>query len=192
MESLDSIVLTVILFWPALASILVLLFGRNERLIKNGSIAASLLPLGLSIYLLFGYDFSAGGMQFDVQANWIPQLNASYHVGVDGLSVPLVFLTALLSTLSFLYSAGVIRHRVKEYFFLMHLLEMSMLGVFVALDYVLFYVFWEVSLVPMYFMIGIWGGENRNYAAVKFFIYTLVGSVAMLLAILGIYFATGT
>ena len=192
MESLDSIVLTTILFWPALSALLVLLLGSNDKLIKNGSVIASLLPLGLSIYLLSAYDFTVGGMQFNAQAEWIPQLNASFHLGVDGLSIPLIFLTALLSTLSLFYSAGVIHKRVKEYYFLMHLLQMSMLGVFMSLDYVLFYVFWEISLVPMYFLIGVWGGQNRGYASVKFFIYTLVGSVAMLLAILGIYFATGT
>ncbi len=192
MESPDSVVLTVLLFWPLVAALLVILFGSSDRLIKNGSIWASLLPLGLSIYLLFAYDIEGGGMQFEQVAEWIPQLNAGYHIGVDGLSIPLIFLTALLSTLSLYYSAGVINQRVKEYFFLMHLLEFSMLGVFLALDYVLFYVFWEISLVPMYFLIGIWGGANRGYAAIKFFIYTLVGSVAMLLAILGVYFATGT
>ena len=108
MESLDSIVLTVILFWPVVSALLVLLFGSNDKLIKNGSIVASLLPLGLSIYLLTAYDFTVGGMQFNVNAEWIPQLNASFHLGVDGLSVPLIFLTALLSTLSLFYSAGVI------------------------------------------------------------------------------------
>jgi NADH-quinone oxidoreductase subunit M len=195
MESLDQVngwVLTVILFWPLVSALLVLFFGGNDRLIKTGSTVASLLPLGLSIYLMFAYNFDQGGMQFVTLAPWIPPLNASYHLGVDGLSVPMIFLTTLLSTLSFYYSASVINKRVKEYFFLFHLLQMSMLGVFVALDYVLFYVFWEISLVPMYFLIGIWGGANRNYASIKFFIYTLVGSVAMLLAILGIYFATGT
>ncbi len=189
---MESIVLTAMLFWPLLAAVVVLLFGNSDRAIKTSSVVMSLVPLALSIYVLLGYDFQAGGMQFEVQAEWIPQLNASYHLGVDGLSVPLVFLTTLLSTLSLYYSAGVIRHRVKEYFFLFHLLEMSMLGVFLALDYVLFYIFWEISLVPMYFLIGIWGSDNRDYAAIKFFIYTLVGSVAMLLAILAIYFYTGT
>ena len=164
----------------------------KTSLIKWGTIAASLLPLGISIYMLYAYDFSAGGMAFEVNIPWIESLNASIHMGVDGLSVPLVFLTALLSTLSIYYSAGVINTRVKEYFAMFLLLELSMLGVFVALDYVLFYVFWEISLVPMYLLIGIWGGKNRNYASIKFFIYTLVGSVAMLLAILGTYFATGT
>ena len=192
MDSPDSIVLTILLFWPLVAALLVLLLGRSDRQIKSGSIWASLLPLGLSIYLLFAYNSDTGGMQFEQIASWIPQLNAGYHLGVDGLSVPLIFLTTLLSALSIYYSAGAINQRVKEYFFLMFLLEFSMLGVFMALDYVLFYVFWEISLVPMYFLIGIWGGENRGYAATKFFIYTLVGSVAMLLAILGVYFATGT
>lgn len=191
MEFLNSWLLILILFWPGVAALLALM-SNNERAIKWGSIFASLLPLGLSIYMLFAFDFNATGMQFSVQAPWIESLNASFHLGVDGLSVPLIFLTALLSTLSIYYSAGTIRTRVKEYFVMFHLLEFSMLGVFMALDYVLFYVFWEISLVPMYLLIGIWGGQNRSYASIKFFIYTLIGSVAMLLAILGTYFATGT
>jgi NADH-quinone oxidoreductase subunit M len=193
MDSQNSLgwVLLVILFWPAVAAILALM-TNNERAIKWGSILASTLPLGLSIYMLFAYDFTKGGMQFEINWPWIPTLNANFHVGADGLSVPLIFLTTLLSTLSIYYSVGTIRHRVKEYFIMFHLLELSMVGVFVALDYVLFYVFWEISLVPMYLLIGIWGGKNRNYASIKFFIYTLIGSVAMLLAILGTYFATGT
>lgn len=191
MDSTNTWLLPVILFWPVLAALLVLPVN-NDRVIKWGSIAASLLPLGLSIYLMAAYDFEAGGMQFSVNAPWIESLNASFHLGVDGLSVPLIFLTTLLSTLSIYYSAGTIRLRVKEYFFMFHLLEMSMLGVFMALDYVLFYIFWEISLVPMYLLIGIWGGKNRGYASIKFFIYTLIGSVAMLLSVLAIYFVTGT
>jgi NADH-quinone oxidoreductase subunit M len=191
MESQNSWVLPVLLFWPLLSAVLAMMTS-NERAIKWGSIVASTLPLGLSIYMLFAYNFDVGGMQFNVQREWIPALNASFHLGADGLSVPLVFLTALLSTLSIYYSAGTIRHRVKEYFVMFHLLELSMVGLFLALDYVLFYVFWEISLVPMYLLIGIWGGQNRSYASLKFFIYTLIGSVAMLLAILGTYFATGT
>ena len=182
MDFLNGSLLSIILFWPAVAAILVMM-SNNDKMIKWGSTAASLLPLGLSIYMLYAYDFVAGGMQFSVNAEWIPALNASYHLGVDGLSVPLIFLTALLSTLSIYYSMGTIHTRVKEYFVMFFLLEMSMLGVFMALDYILFYVFWEISLVPMYLLIGIWGGKNRAYASIKFFIYTLVGSVAMLLAI---------
>jgi NADH-quinone oxidoreductase subunit M len=191
MDFLNSWLLIVILFWPAVAAILALMTS-NERAIKWGSIFASVLHLGLSNYMIFALDFNATGMQFEVRVPWIEALNASFHLGVDGLSVPLIFLTALLSTLSIYYSAGTIRTRVKEYFIMFHLLALSMFGVFMALDYVLFYVFWEISLVPMYLLIGIWGGQNRNYAAIKFFIYTLIGSVAMLLAILGTYFATGT
>ncbi len=99
------------LLWPAIAGILVL-FGKNDRVIKWGSVLASLLPLGLSVMLMAGYNFSKGGMQFEVKADWIPALNASFHLGVDGLSVPLIFLTTLLSTLSIYYSAGTINHRV--------------------------------------------------------------------------------
>jgi NADH-quinone oxidoreductase subunit M len=193
MEIVTRWVLLIILFWPLVSALLVLL-SRDERTIKWGSVAASLLPLGLSIYLLAGYDWDSGtfASQWDVQFDWIPSINASFHLGVDGLSIPLIFLTALLTTLSIYYSTRVINTRVKEYFAMFHILALSMLGVFMALDYVLFYVFWEISLVPMYLLIGIWGGKNRNYASIKFFIYTLVGSVFMLLAILGTYFATQT
>ena len=191
MELLNEWLLPIILFWPAVAALLVLV-SKNERTIKIGSVVASLLPLGLSIYLLAAYDWQSGTMAFQVNVPWIESLNASFHLGVDGLSVPLIFLTTLLSTLCFYYSMTVINHRVKEYFVMFHLLELSMLGVFMALDYVLFYVFWEISLVPMYLLIGIWGGKNRQYASIKFFIYTLVGSVFMLLAILATYFATQT
>lgn len=193
MEGLDQYVLLIILFFPLLAALLALV-SKSERLIKWGSVWASIVPLALSIYLLAAYDWQTGEMaqQWTVQFEWIPTLNASFHLGVDGLSIPLIFLTALLSTLSLYYSVGVINTRVKEYFVMFHLLEFSMLGVFMALDYVLFYVFWEVSLVPMYMLIGIWGGKNRAYASIKFFIYTLVGSVFMLLAILMTYFGSGT
>ena len=188
----EQIGLLVTLFFPLLAGLFVLAFCRTERAIKIWSIRFSLVPLLVSAALLFSYDRTAGGIQFEIKAPWIPVLNSNFHLGADGLSMPLIFLTTLLSTLSIFYSARTIRTRVREYFVMFHLLELSMLGVFVALDYVLFYLFWEVSLVPMYLLIGIWGGQNRSYASIKFFIYTLVGSVAMLLAILLTYFATGT
>ena len=171
MEFLNSWVLPIILLWPAVAALLTLLSG-NEKVIKWGAILASLLPLGLSIYLLVAYDFQAGGMQFEVQLPWIESLDASFYLGVDGLSVPLIFLTALLSTLSIYYSAGTIRTRVKEYFTMFHILTLSMFGVFLALDYVLFYLFWEITLIPMFFLIGIWGGPRKDYSAIKFLIYT--------------------
>lgn len=191
MEFLNQWLLPIILIWPAIAALLTVL-SNNDKVIKWGGILASLLPLGLSTYMMLAYDFEVGGMQFEVNVPWIESLNASFHLGADGLSAPLIFLTALLTTLSVYYSAGVINTRVKEYFVNFHLLALSMFGVFMALDYVLFYLFWEISLVPMYLLIGIWGGKNRNYASIKFFIYTLIGSVAMLLAILGTYFSSGT
>ncbi|MCB0129988.1 MAG: Fe-S-binding domain-containing protein, partial [Caldilineaceae bacterium] len=169
MEFLNQWLLPIILLWPAVAAILTM-FSNNDKVIKWGSILASLLPLGLSTYMLFAYDFGQSGMQFEVNATWIESLNASFHLGVDGLSAPLIFLTALLTTLSIYYSAGVISYRVKEYFVSFHMLALSMFGVFMALDYVLFYLFWEISLVPMYLLIGIWGGKNRSYASIKFFI----------------------
>ncbi|HXV43519.1 MAG TPA: NADH-quinone oxidoreductase subunit M, partial [Anaerolineae bacterium] len=125
---------------------------------------------------------------------WIPAINVYYHLGVDGLSLPLVVLTTLLTTLSVWYSARVIHKRVKEFFALFLVLEMGMLGVFVSLDLILFYFFWEIGLVPMFLLIGIWGlpKDRPQYSAIKFFIYTLVGSVAMLLAFIAIYLNAGT
>jgi NADH-quinone oxidoreductase subunit M len=191
MEFLNQWLLPILLAWPILCSILVFI-SNDEKMIKWGSVIASLLPLGLSIYMLASYDYKSGAMAFVVDVPWITAINSNLHLGVDNLSIPLIFLTALLTTLSLYYSAFVIKLRVKEYFGLFHLLALSMYGVFMALDYVLFYVFWEISLVPMYLLIGIWGGKNRGYASIKFFIYTMVGSVGMLLAILGTFFATGT
>ncbi len=195
--------LTIITFVPLLGAILTLLpwgrwlsldKAREERLIKNGAIAISLIPLGLAIGLWFGYNQGAGGFQFEINVPWIAAININYHMGVDGLSIPLIFLTTFLTTLGLWYSARTIKTRVREFFFLFLLLEMGMTGVFVSLDLVLFYVFWEVGLVPMYFLIGIWGQpkDRPQYSAIKFFLYTLAGSVFMLLAILAIYFSTGT
>jgi NADH-quinone oxidoreductase subunit M len=128
-------------------------------------------------------------MQFSEIASWIPSINVSYHLGVDGLSIGLIFLTTLLSFLACIGSYGIDK-RQKEYFFLYLLLSTGMLGTFCALDLVLFYVVWEIVLVPMYFLIGVWGGPRKEYAAIKFFIYTLAGSVFMLLGILALYFAS--
>ena len=131
-------------------------------------------------------------MRYLEEAQWIPTFNIYYRLGVDGISAPLAVLTAFLTTLSLFYSAFTIKTRVKEYFFLFFLLEMGMFGVFFSLDFILFYVFWEIGLVPMFLLIGVWGGKRRLYAAIKFFLYTLAGSVAMLLAIIAVYYYTGT
>ncbi len=187
--------LTLIVFIPLLGAVLVTLIpGQREREIKWLSVIISLVPLILSILLWVLYAQGSGGMQFMEEAAWIPTLDAYYRMGVDGISIPLVFLTTLLTTLSLFYSAYTIKKRVKEFFALFLLLEVGTLGVFVTLDLVLFYVFWEVGLVPMFLLIGIWGQpkDRPQYSAIKFFLYTLVGSVAMLLAFIGVYLTTGT
>jgi len=180
---------------PLVAAIVVLFIPKeNEKGIKGFSTVASLVPLVLSIIVWFGYDQAAGKFQFVERYEWIPSIGVDYHMAVDGISVPLIFLTAFLTTLSLWYSSKVIKVRVKEYFFFFLLLEMGMFGVFTSLNLILFYVFWEVGLVPMYFLIGIWGQpqDRPQYSAIKFFLYTMAGSVAMLLAFLAIYFNTGT
>ena len=126
--------------------------------------------------------------RFRETANWIPSIGAKYSLGIDGISLLLVMLTTLLGMIAILSSWTAINTRTKEYYILLLLLQTGMLGVFMSLDFFLFYVFWEVMLVPMYFLIGVWGSERRLYAAIKFFLYTLAGSVMMLLAILALYF----
>ncbi|OQY35755.1 MAG: hypothetical protein B6243_04670 [Anaerolineaceae bacterium 4572_5.2] len=188
-------ILSLIVFLPLLGSIVVMFMpGTKEKEIKNFSIIISLFPFILSILLWTGYDYTQGQYQFVQDYSWIPSLNVRFHMAADGLSIPLIFLTTLLSVLSFWYSSRVIKYRVKEFFALFLMLEMGMLGVFVALDLVLFYFFWEIGLVPMFLLIGIWGQEKDRpqYSAIKFFLYTLVGSVAMLLAFIAIYLQTGT
>ncbi len=186
-------ILSLVTFLPLLGAIIVLLLpSSNVRSIRIVSVAVAALDLVLGAILWAAYDRGAGGFQFQEMANWIPNIAVNYHLGVDGISVPMIFLTTLLTPLALLYSAYTIKDRVKEFFFLFLLLETGMLGVFVALDLVLFYVFFELGLVPMYFLIGIWGGAKREYAAIKFFLYTLAGSVAMLLGFFYIYFTTGS
>jgi NADH-quinone oxidoreductase subunit M len=184
-------ILTLITFMPLLG-MLIILFLDDDELIKRLALIISLVPLVLGAYLWFAYARAGGGIQFEEQVRWIPSIGITYHLGVDGFSVPMIFLTTLLTTISLGYSYMTISDRIKEYFALFLLLETGMLGVFVSLDLFLFYVFWEIGLVPMYFLIGIWGGPRRQYAAIKFFLYTLAGSVFMLLAIIGVAINTGT
>ncbi|MDD5686518.1 MAG: NADH-quinone oxidoreductase subunit M [Elusimicrobia bacterium] len=180
--------LSFITFLPLLAA-MIILFTPKEREIFIRVIATlfSAIVLFLSIWLLLNFNTKTNQMQFVEQFSWIPAFNIKYFMGIDGLSLPLIMLTGLLSLLSIIYSYN-INTRVKEYFFFLLILETGMLGVFVSLDLFLFYIFWEIMLVPMYFLIGIWGGPRKEYAAIKFFLYTLFGSVIMLLAILGLYF----
>ncbi|MBI4371972.1 MAG: NADH-quinone oxidoreductase subunit M [Elusimicrobia bacterium] len=175
--------------WAPLAGALIVLMlpKEKERAIQAVSFAAAGVSLLASIALLAPFDGGSAAMQFVERCAWIPSLNIQYFLGVDGLSLPLVLLTTLMSFIALIGSLG-IKTRLKEYFFWFLLLEVGMLGVFCALDLVLFYVFWELTLVPMYFLIGIWGGPRKEFAAIKFFLYTLSGSVFMLLAILALYF----
>jgi len=187
-------ILSVTLFTPLVGALLILVIPREDvKTIRRVGTAFAFLTLILTTIVWVGVARAGGDrMEYLEQYSWISAFNVWYRLGADGLSAPMLFLTALLTTLSLFYSARTIEMRVKEYYFLFLLLEMGMFGVFTALDLVLFYVFWEVGLVPMFLLIGVWGGARREYAAIKFFLYTLVGSVAMLLAILGIYFQTGT
>ena len=179
--------LTWLVFLP-LAGALVTLATPRDRVATIRTIAAVTtgLALGVALAILVQFSPDVTNYQLVEQAPWIPAVNISYFLGIDGVSLPLVLLTALLGFLACLASFG-IAERVKEYFVLYLLLMTGMLGTFLALDLFLFYIFWEIVLVPMYFLIGIWGGPRREYAAIKFFLYTLAGSVFMLLSILFLY-----
>src|SRR3990167_741285 len=187
-DIMNQYILTLITFIPLVGAV-VMLFMPKEKVvsIKVLGVVTTFLCLVLGTVLLINFEPDNPGMQFEQKLSWIPQLNIYYYMGADGISVPMLFLTVLISFLACLASWG-IDMRVKEYFVLYLLLETGMLGAFSALDLFLFYIFWEVMLVPMYFLIGIWGGPRKEYAAIKFFLYTLAGSVFMLLGILALYF----
>lgn len=187
-------ILSAILITPLLGALLILVIPREDvRTIRRVGVAFAVISFVLATILWIRVEqLGAGALQLVERYPWIADFDIWYHVGVDGLSTPLIWLTALLMTLALFYSAHVIEDRVKEYYFLFLLLETGLIGVFLALDLVLFYVFWEIGLVPMFLIIGIWGGKRRDYAAIKFFLYTLAGSVFALLAIIAIYFNTGT
>jgi NADH-quinone oxidoreductase subunit M len=183
-------VLTWMTFVPLLGMAVVLcLPATNTTLVKQVTLAFTLPTLLLGMALFASFDRAAAGFQYVDRVPWIPSFDIEYFVGVDGVSITMVLLTALLCPLCMLASWGIERG-VKGYCALFLLLETGMLGVFVALDFFLFYVFWEVMLLPMYFLIGIWGGERREYAAIKFFLYTFAGSVLLLIAMLVMYFGT--
>ena len=180
-------ILTLITFSPLLGMLAILLIHKDSKdAIRTVAAATTAIPLVLASILWVQFDTSAAGYQFTQTVGWIESLGIQYSVGVDGLSVPLVWLTALLLFLA-PFAAWKIEKGTKGFMLLLLLLETGILGVFVSLDLFLFYVFWEVMLLPMYFLIGIWGGPRREYAAIKFFLYTLAGSVLMLLAIVALY-----
>ncbi len=170
------------------ALVLVFVSERRAGLLKALALAATLVNLALSLPLFFGFQAQGAAFQFSEQQAWIPALGASYHVGLDGLSLLLILLTTFLGVLAVLSSWAAVTRHLKGYLIAMLLLETGIVGVFSSLDLLLFYVFWEAMLIPMYLLIGVWGGERRIYAAVKFFLYTMAGSVLMLVAILVLYY----
>jgi NADH-quinone oxidoreductase subunit M len=188
---LDNL-LTLILFSPLVGAAVVLLLPSDEKkLIRWVALLFSLVPLVFSLVLWLEYDIGVPGYQFEQQAIWYAPINASFHLGVDGISVSMILLTTILSPLAILTSYG-IEDRIRMYMALFLLLEVGMLGVFMALDLIIFFLFWEVGLVPMYFLINQWGSANRRYASLKFILYTMAGSLGLLLSIQVIGLSSGT
>ncbi|MGH9761046.1 MAG: complex I subunit 4 family protein, partial [Blastocatellia bacterium] len=192
--------LTIITVLPLVGAVLLLLIGRggdeathaNENTLKWTALAVSIAVFVISLALPFGFS-SGHGLNFEEKVPWISafNLNMTYHVGIDGLSIWLVLLTTFLVPLSILVSWKAIHYRMREFLIAILALETGMLGVFIAMDFLVFYFYWEVMLVPMYFLIGVWGSERRIYAAVKFVIYTVTGSLLMLAGIIGLYYLHG-
>ena len=187
-DTLGFPVLSLICYLPVLGALIITLFIQNEKAIKRAANLTAWATFLLSLLLIPGFDSSKLAMFHVEKADWVPSLGIQYFFGVDGLSLLLVLLTTLLGAIATLCSWDSIRHRLKEYYVFLLILETGMLGVFMSLDFILFYVFWEVMLVPMYFLIGIWGSDRRLYSAIKFFLYTLVGSVLMLLGIIALHY----
>src|SRR5881296_1405853 len=181
--------LSVVTFLPALGALLILVLvpRRHEAALRWGGLAASAATFAASLPLWTRFDAADADLQFEETLAWMPGLGVGYHLGVDGISVMLVLLTTLLMPIALASAWHAIDDRWKEFVVTMLILETGMVGVFVSLDLFLFYVFWEAMLIPMYFVIGVWGGANRIYAAIKFVLYTMVGSVLMLVAILMLY-----
>jgi NADH-quinone oxidoreductase subunit M len=181
--------LTATIFLPLLGVLVLLPMNpANKTALRAVTLAVMILDSLLSIYMLTLFNTATSDYQFVENVPWLTSLGISYHLGVDGLSMLLIFLTTLLSWIAILSTVRAVQLRVKEYMIAFLLLEVGMLGVFAALDFFLFYVFWEVVLVPMYVIIGVWGGPRRIYATIKFFLFTFIGSLLMLVAILALYF----
>src|SRR5580765_866857 len=187
--------LSTIVFLPLVGAVLVMLAGgRGDRPKREGTVramalAVSLVAFAATLLLWWRFNPADAGFQFVEQRVWRPQFGISYHLGVDGISLFLIVLTGVLTPLSLLTSWESIHKNVKLFSFFLLALETAMLGVFVSIDLFLFYIFWDAVLIPMYFLIGIWGYERRIYAAVKFILYTMVGSILMLVAIIGLSYA---
>jgi NADH-quinone oxidoreductase subunit M len=192
MNAWEESAITIATLLPLAGAVVIALVPRDkDRVVRGLGILFSAVAMLVAIAIAIDFDYGAGvGLQFELNTRWIPVIDARYHVGIDGISLPLYVLTFILTFLCAIYSWRFIPSpgKTKAFLALVLLLETGMAGTFIAFDLVLFFIFWELVLVPMYFLIGIWGSANREYAAIKFFLYTLFGSVFMLLAFLGLYF----
>ena len=184
-------ILTILIFFPIVAAGIIFALFRSGKGSMWAAFIASLIEFGLTLPLMFNFDKANPGMQFVEKHAWMPGFGINYALGIDGIAILMVFLTTLLCSISILGSFTYIQKRQNEFYIGLLLLEGALVGVFAATDFFLFYIFWEAMLIPMYLMIGIWGGVNRIYAAVKMFIYTFFGSVFMLLAIITLYYVHG-
>jgi len=182
-------ILSFLVFFPLVgAAVIAMLPKSADGSVKFVAFGWSLLEFAASVPLFFRYQPNLQGMQFVERQAWLPGIGSSWHLGLDGISLFLILLTTATSAIAVLGSFEAVKERVRAYYMLLLALETGMLGTFVALDMVVFYIFWEAMLVPMYLLIGVWGGQDRIRAAVKFFLYTMTGSVLMLVAILWLYF----
>src|ERR1700729_1699646 len=191
-DGLNSIILTLVTFAPLAGALLLILLPRRDRDIRVFSLVISLLTFVLSLHLPVYFHRAQAGFQYEIDKPWIATPNIHYHMGIDGISMWLVALTTFLTPLCVLISWKSVHDRVKEFFILLLIMETALIGVFTSLDLFLFYFFWEATLIPMALLIGIFGHERKVYAAVKFFMYTMIGSVFMLAAILWLYAHTGS
>ena len=178
-------ILSILIWLPVLGMVAIAFIPREkEELIRITAAVRTGIQFLFTLFLWGDFDSKNGSMQFREGAEWIPSFNIAYHLGVDGLSLPMVILTGMLFFIGVFVSWN-IKKAVKGYFALFLMLNTGVMGVFLSLDFFLFYIFWEVMLLPMYFLIGMWGGPQREYASIKFFLYTLFGSVLMLIGVLG-------
>ncbi len=184
-------ILTLSIFLPLAGALVIWLFIKNEQVVRWSALLVSIVTFIVTVPLATHFDTSTSKMQFGEFHAWIETFNINYNLGVDGISMPFIILTSLLTIVCIVSAWQCIQKRVKEYMVAFLILETTLIGVFAALDSMLFYFFWEAMLIPMYLIIGIWGGKNRVYATIKFFLYTLAGSVLMLIALLAMYFKSG-
>jgi len=184
-------ILSLSIFLPTLGAIFIWLFVRGDNAVRWAALTVSIVTFLVTLPLALSFDKTTALMQFEELHPWISAFNVNYQLGVDGISMPFILLTSLLTIVCIVSAWECIQTRVKEYMIAFLILETTLIGVFAALDAILFYFFWEAMLIPMYLIIGVWGGKNRVYATLKFFLYTLAGSVLMLLAVLAMYYKAG-